>query len=199
MIFLVEVNKFYFITHPAYTVAVANKNHRRTPGAIKKFIEDEIMPVINQAKKEPNSAVVIIPTNVEDAKVDMESFLREQGKYPQGLSFARIRKLQGIENKLIKQAEEMLGKERLLVLHNLRSTFETTLALEHTLKRKKIKLKRPVDIEGYGSIRRWCARNYPSHAQDGLNLLGKLTVRERGTLPEHKQIKPRSKIRRLPK
>jgi hypothetical protein len=194
-----EIKKLYFITHPAYSIADAAKHRRRTPSSIKQFIQSEIIPVLEKARNEPASAIVIIPTDTQTAREYVKQTLKRTGRNPEGLSTGRIRKTSETEKKLVQLANTIAGKEKILVLDQLDSALDAPHALAEALQKRKMVLKRPVDVQGYGSYRTWCAKQYPDKVHGMLNLLGKLEIKENGTLPEHRQTNPRTKTRRLPR
>jgi len=169
--YMVEINKVYWITHPAFPMIFGPLGNERigrnSPASIRQFIKKEIYPVIQKAAGEPKSVVVLVRT---PSKKD-----------------SRTRKAIAIETVLERLMHEKL-ENRAIVTRQMDENIAANEVRTHFKKNELILSKSPV-IEAYGSWKEWCSKTYPKIFKAKHGNRGTLVQPKKGNIAVEPRIK----------
>ncbi len=188
-----DIIKIYWITHPAFSVGEHSKEAKRTPREIQEYIQQQIIPIVEKAQKNPDSLIVLIksPTYAEQKGYLQRALVvgrisKKDFEQVRKLSPARHRKMIGIEKSVEQMLIKALGK-RAIVVKGRKYTLEVAEEVRQESRKKGFKIRRDATIERYGSYENWCAAAYPEEFRSRNGMNGKIYAKKGSTIPKTKR------------
>ncbi|MBN2127063.1 MAG: hypothetical protein JW703_01565 [Candidatus Diapherotrites archaeon] len=148
-----EVNKIYWITHPAFYLSWTTETYKKKD--IEKYFEKRLYPLIEQAKKE--NAVIVFVSSPTYFTLNPDRIKRNN-------------EISELENAFKKKIKEELGKKAIITTRKEHIVPEHGLDLnpelianevKARLKENRFKTSHKTEVYGFGSDWRYCSRDYP--------------------------------------